>query len=83
MHLHRGVIPTLAVCLLAACVSYFCALAKRCCVGPQRDLSCVEGDLAAVELNIESVVLLLVCVIMMMIIIMTTIIMSSPVQGSI
>lgn len=56
------------------------------CVGPQRGLSCVEGDLAAVELNIESVVLLLlVCVtmMMMMIIIMTTIIMSSPVQGSI
>lgn len=61
-------------------------LAERCCVvGPQRGLSCVEGDLATVELNIESVVLLLVCVTMMMmiIIIMTTIIMSSPVQGSI
>lgn len=59
-------------------------LSERC-VGPQRGLSCVEGDLAAVELNIESVVLLLlVCVtMMMMIIIMTTIIMSSPVQGSI
>lgn len=56
------------------------------CVGPQRGLSCVEGDLAVVELNIESVVLLLVCMTMMMmaiIIIMTTIIMSSPVQGSI
>lgn len=54
-------------------------------VGPQRGLSCVEGDLAVVELKIESVVLLLVCVTMMMtmIIIMTTIIMSSPVQGSI
>lgn len=48
-------------------------------VGPQRGLSCVEGDLA-VELNIESVVLLLVCVTKMM---MTMIIMSSPVQGSI
>lgn len=60
-----------------------CLLSERC-VGPQRGLSCVEGDLAAVELNIESVVLLLlVCVMMMMIIIMTTIIMSSPVQGSI
>lgn len=61
-------------------------LAERCvCVGPQRGLSCVEGDLA-VELSLESVVLLLVCVTMMMmtiIIIMTTIIMSSPVQGSI
>lgn len=42
----------------------------------------MEGDLAAVELNIESVVLLPVCV-TMMIIIMTTIIMSPPVQGSI
>lgn len=55
-------------------------------VGPQRGLSCVEGDLASVELNIELVVLLPVCVtlmIMMLIIIMTTIIMSSPVQGSI
>lgn len=60
-----------------------CLLSERC-VGPQRGLSCVEGDLAVVELNIESVVLLLlVCVTMMMIIIMTTIIMSSPVQGSI
>lgn len=54
------------------------------CVGPQRGLSCAEGDLAVVKLNIESVVLLLVCVtMMMMIIIMTTIIMSSPVQGPI
>lgn len=54
----------------------------RCvlCVGPQRGLSCVEGDLASVELNFESVVLLLVCVTMMIIIIMT-IIMRSPVQG--
>lgn len=54
-------------------------------VGPQRGLSGVEGDLAVVELNIESVVLLLVCMTMMMtiIIIMTTVIMSSPVQGSI
>lgn len=53
-------------------------------VGPQRGLTCVEGDLAAVELNIESVVLLLVCVtIMMTVIILTTIIMSSPVQGPI
>lgn len=60
-----------------------CLLSERC-VRPQRGLSCVEGDLAVVELNIESVVLLLlVCVTMMMIIIMTTIIMSSPVQGSI
>lgn len=61
----------------------FCVLAECCSVGPQRGLSCVEGDLAAVKLNIESVVLLLVCVTMMMMIIMTTIIMSSPVQGSI
>lgn len=54
------------------------------CVGPQRGLSCAEGDLAVVKLNIESVVLLRVCVTMMMtIIIMTTIIMSSPVQGPI
>lgn len=61
-----------------------CALAERC-VGPQRGLSCVEGVLAAVELNIESVVLLLlVCVTMMtMMIIIMTIIMSSPVQGPI
>ncbi len=50
------------------------------CVGPQRGLSCVEGDLA-VKLNIESVVLLLVCVTMMTM--MMTIIMSSPVQESI
>lgn len=53
------------------------------CVGPQRGLSCAEGDLAAVGLNIESVVLLCVCVttMMMMIIIIMPVIMSSPVQG--
>lgn len=54
------------------------------CVGPQRGLSCAEGDLAAVGLNIESVVLLCVCVtttMMMMIIIIMPVIMSSPVRG--
>lgn len=55
------------MCLSALCV---CVLAERgvcvcVCVGPQRGLSWVEGDLAVVELNIESVVLLLVCVMMM------------------
>lgn len=38
-------------------------------VGPQRGLSCVGGDLATVELYIDSVVLLLVCVKLMMTII--------------
>lgn len=53
------------------------------CVSDHREVCLVlRGDLAVVELNIESVVMLLVCVTMMMIIIiMTTIIMSSPVQG--
>lgn len=44
-------------------------------------MSCVEGDLAVVELNIESVVLLLVCVMMTIIIIMTTIIIEFSCTG--
>lgn len=66
---------------------YFCVSRALCvcylnatCVGPQRGLSCVEGDLA-VELNIESVVLLLVCVMMTIIIIMTTIIIEFSCTG--
>lgn len=61
-----------------------CVLAERCACRTTEGLSGVEGDLAVVELSIESVVLLLVCVTTMtIIIIMTTVIMSSPVQGSI
>lgn len=70
------------MCDSSVCVSSVCVSSVYLSVGPQRGLSCFEGDLASVELSFESVVLLLVCVTMtIIIIIMTTIIMRSPVQG--
>lgn len=44
-YLRRGVIPAFSL----VCVSSVCVSIVYLCVGPQRGLSCVEGDLASVE----------------------------------